>query len=132
MEQDNNSIFVGKNTTMHGRGARTVHFALDEGTKVIVGEDCMFSNDIQVRSSDSHSIVNLEGKRLNHAKDITIGNHCWIGLRSTILKGAKIADNTIVASGSICTKRYEENNVILAGNPAKIVKNDVNWDRKLI
>ena len=132
IEQNNNEIFIGKNTTMHGRGTRTVHFALDEGTKIVVGEDCMFSNDIQIRSSDSHSIVDLQGKRLNSAKDIVIGNHCWIGLRSMLLKGTEIADNTMVAGGSICTKKYNEKNVILAGNPAKVVKKNINWDRKFL
>ena len=50
IERDNNTIFIGENTSMHGRGTKTVHFALDEGTNVVVGEDCMFSNDIQIRS----------------------------------------------------------------------------------
>lgn len=43
IERDNNTIFIGENTSMHGRGTKTVHFALDEGTNVVVGEDCMFS-----------------------------------------------------------------------------------------
>ena len=132
IEQNDNKVFIGKNTTMHGRGVKTVHFALDEGTKIIIGEDCMFSNDIQIRTSDSHSIVDLKGNRLNPAKDIIIGNHCWIGLRSMILKGTEISDNTMVAGGSICTKKYLEKNVIIAGNPAKMVKNNVNWDRKFL
>lgn len=132
MEQNNNTIQIGKGTTMHGRGHRNIHFALDEGTNIIVGEDCMFSNDIQLRSSDSHSIVDLERRRLNHAKDIKIGNHCWIGLRSLLMKGVELADNTVVAAGSICTRKYDEQHTILAGNPAKVVKRNINWDRKFL
>lgn len=86
IERDNNTIFIGENTSMHGRGTKTVHFALDEGTNVVVGEDCMFSNDIQIRSSDSHSILDLGGKRLNQADDIVIGKHCWLGLRCMLLR----------------------------------------------
>lgn len=132
IEQKCNELHVGHGTTMHGRGSRTVHIALDEGTKIIIGEDCMFSNDIQIRSSDSHSIVDLDGKRLNQAKDIKIGNHCWLGLGCLLLKGTEISDFTVVAAGSICTKKYIEPNVILAGNPAQIVKRNVNWDRKFL
>lgn len=130
IERDNNTIFIGENTSMHGRGTKTVHFALDEGTNVVVGEDCMFSNDIQIRSSDSHSILDLGGKRLNQADDIVIGKHCWLGLRCMLLKGTEIPDYTVVAGGATCTKKYTESNTIIAGVPAKVVKRDINWDRE--
>lgn len=132
IEQNNNEIKIGEGTTMHGRGTRTVHIALDEGTKVQIDEDCMFSNDIQIRSSDSHSIVDLEGKRLNPAKNIKIGKHCWLGMRCMIMKGTNIPDFTVMAAGSVCTKHFEESNTILAGVPAKVVKKSVNWDRKFV
>ena len=132
IEQNNNAIEIGEGTTMHGRGMRTIHIALDEGTRVIIGEDCMFANDIQIRSSDSHSIVDLKGNRLNTAKDIKIGKHCWLGMRCMLMKGTIIPDCTVVAAGSICTKQYTKQNTILAGVPAKVVKKDVNWDRKFL
>lgn len=132
IEQNENAICVGKGTTMHGRGARTIHIALDEGTRVEIGEDCMFSNDIQIRTSDSHSIVELEGKRLNHARDIVIGKHCWIGLGCILTKGTKLCDYTVVGAGSVCTREIEHQNVIVAGNPAKVIKSRINWDRKMV
>lgn len=132
IEQDNNSIIIKKNTTMHGRQYRPIHFALDEGTTIKVGEDCMFSNNIQFRSTDSHSIVDLNGKRINYAQNIEIGNHCWLGLGCMVMKGVKMTDNIVIAAGSICTKEYMDKNVILAGNPAKVVKRNVNWDRKFL
>ena len=132
IEQNDNEIDIGEGTTMHGRGTRTVHIALDEGTKVLIDEDCMFSNDIQIRSSDSHSIVDSDGNRLNPAKDIKIGKHCWLGMRCMLMKGTNIPDFTVVAAGSICTKPFEESNTILAGVPAKVVKKSVSWDRKFL
>lgn len=132
MEQDNNRILIGKKTTLHGRQFRTIHFDLDEGTTLRIGEDCMFSNDIQLRTTDSHSIISLNGKRINYAKDIEIGRHCWIGMGVIILKGVKIEDNTVVAAGSVCTKKSKEQNIILAGNSAEIVKKNINWDRKFL
>lgn len=132
IEQSENAIYVGKGTTMHGRGARTIHIALDEGTRVEIGEDCMFSNDIQIRTSDSHSILDLEGNRLNRARDIVIGNHCWIGLGCILTKGTKLCDYTVVGAGSVCTREIECQNVIVAGTPAKVIKSDINWDRKIV
>lgn len=132
VEESNGNITIGKNTSMHGRGYRNISFVLEEGTNIHVGEDCMIANNVQLRSSDSHSIIDMEGKRLNHAKDISIGNHCWIGMGSLLLKGTKIPNNIVVAAEAICNKEYEESNSILAGNPAKVVKRNVNWSRQYV
>lgn len=125
-----NEIEIGEYTSFHGRSGRPIQIALDEKTKIIIGSDCMISNNIQIRSSDSHSIVDLKNKRLNYAQDIVIGNHCWLGLNSILLKGTNIPNNSVVAAGSICTKKYDVENTILAGNPAKVVKHNINWDRE--
>lgn len=132
IEQNNNQLLIEKGTTFHGREGYPIHIALDEGSKVLIHEDCMFSNGIQIRSTDSHSIVDLKGKRLNPAENIIIEKHCWIGLGCIILKGTHIAEHTVVAAGTVCTKKYKQGNVVLAGNPAKIVKQEIDWDRKFV
>ena len=132
VEGDHNCIELGEGVTIHGRDGGAVHMATDEGSQILIGDDCMFSNDIQIRSTDSHSILNKLGERINPAKDVVIGNHCWIGIRTTILKGTVVGENTIVAAGSILTKAYDTGNCILAGNPATVMKEGVNWDRKYL
>lgn len=132
IEQDNNCLNIKKGTTFHGRNGYPVHIALDEGSSITINEDCMFSNGIQIRSTDSHSIIDSTGKRINYAEDITIGEHCWIGLGCIILKGTTIAPHTVVAAGSICTTEYHKGNCIIAGNPAKVVKENIDWDRKYL
>lgn len=132
IEQDGNEICIGNGTTMHGRGHQAIHMAADEGSRIIIKEDCMFAHSTQIRSTDSHSIVDLEGNRLNPAKDVVIGPHCWIGLQCIILKGTAIPGHCVVAAGSVCSKVYQEQNCVIAGNPAKVVKRDVDWDRKFI
>lgn len=132
MEQNSNSCIINNGTTTHGREFRWVRFELDEGTKIDIGNDCMISNDVIFRTSDSHSIVNESGLRVNKASDIIIGSHCWFGLRSLVLKGTKISDNVIIGAGSICTKSIKENNVSVAGNPAKIIKENIDWNRKYV
>lgn len=108
-------------------------FASVEGTKITVGDECMFSHDVNVRTTDSHSILNKEGERINPSEDIVIGNHVWIGIRSTILKGSKLASNSIVAACSLVTsKTQSQENTIVAGVPAKVVKNEINWKRERI
>jgi acetyltransferase-like isoleucine patch superfamily enzyme len=58
-----------------------------------------------------------------------IGNHVWIGCRSTILKGVSIPNNNIVASNSVITKTFEVENCVIGGHGATagIIKRNVNW-----
>jgi acetyltransferase-like isoleucine patch superfamily enzyme len=111
----------------------SAHLAVTEPySKLIIGKDCMFANNVEIRTGDSHSIFDDQsGLRINYAKNITIGNHVWLGARCIILKGVNIGDNSIIASGAVVTKNVS-NNCIYAGNPAKCVKQNINWDRKRI
>lgn len=55
---------------------------------------------------------------------VVIGKNCWIGQNSRIHKGVVLGDNCIVAANAVVTKSAPAN-CILAGNPARIVKTDI-------
>lgn len=132
IEQNGNEIVVGTGTTFHGRDEQAIHMAADEGSCIHIGKDCMFAHSTQIRSTDSHSIVDLNGKRLNPARDVVIGDHCWIGLQCIILKGTEIPSHCVAAAGAVCSKKYTESNSVIAGNPARVVKHEIDWDRKFV
>lgn len=129
MEDSNCSLIVEEDSTFEG-----VHFALTEPkSKINIGRDCMFASDIDIRTGDSHSIISQEtGARLNYAKNVSIGNHVWVAAHCVILKGVTIADNSVVATGSIVSRSFEEEGIIVGGNPATQRKGDINWLRKRI
>lgn len=56
-----------------------------------------------------------------HGGKIEIGDDCFIGMNSIILKGTKLGNNVIVGAGSVVHGSFPDN-CIIAGNPAKIVK----------
>lgn len=122
-------IIIGKNSTIE-----SAHLAATENmSKITIGEDCMFAYDIEIRTGDSHSIINYEtNKRINYAKNILIGNHVWIAAHCIILKGVNIHNNSVIATGSIVTKSILDENVIIGGNPAQVIKKNITWKRERI
>lgn len=128
IENAGNEIVIGDHTSVNGK----TQFATIEGTRIMVGEDCMFSQDINVRTGDAHSIVDSKNKRLNYSKDITIGNHCWIGMRSIIMKGAVIKENSVIGAGAIVTKAFEKGNCVITGTPGKIIQDNIDWLRERV
>lgn len=128
VEDGKNGIEIGDGTTVYGK----THIACIEGTSITIGSDCMFSSNISLVTGDSHSILDETGSRINPSRDIFIGNHVWIGKENTILKGVSVRDNSIVGAKSLVTKTFNEENVIIAGNPAKIIKTNINWSRERI
>ena len=56
------------------------------------------------------------------AKPIKIGNRVWIGIAATVMPGVTVGDNSIIAAGAVVTKDVPTN-CIVAGVPAKIIKN---------
>lgn len=121
------NVSIGDGTTM----TRDIHICVQEdGMSITIGKDCMFSNNIIVRTSDSHPIYK-DGQRINPAAPIVIGNHVWIAPETTILKGVVVGDNCILASKSLLTKSVPES-CLVAGLPAKVVKTGVNWTREAL
>lgn len=94
--------------------------------RIEIGNDCAISWGVTLIDGDHHRIVPEKSgtKERNYLK---IGNHVWIGCNVTVLKGSEIGDNCIVAAGSVVTGIFP-NNVLIAGVPAKIIKQGINWE----
>lgn len=104
-----------------------------DGSYLKIGNGCMFSDGIDIRTTDNHSIIDMDtNKRVNYEEDITIGDNVWIGTRVNILKGVSLASGTIVGAGSLVTRNQEKANCIIAGNPAKIIRENVAWKMERI
>lgn len=127
-QDDNSTIFIGKDFTMEGG-----HIASTEGQYIKIGNDCMFSGNIDIRNGDSHSIIDKNTrKRKNHAKSIEIGNHVWLAAYVRVLKGAYIPNHSVIGNSSVVTSKLEEENSIYSGIPCKIIKTNIDWDRNKI
>lgn len=129
IEDDNGKMVIGDFTTFE-----SAHLAMTEPySQLNIGEDCMFSNGIEIRTGDSHSIMDLvTEKRINFAKNISIDDHVWVGAHVVILKGVSLQKNTIIATKSLVTKSFDNQNILIGGSPARILKSDVYWLRERV
>ena len=57
---------------------------------------------------------------------------CWMGKRSMIMKGVSVPDHSVIAAGNILTKSINQSHTIIAGTPGKIVKQNIDLDRKFV
>ncbi len=90
-----------------------------------IGEGTVISWGCEFLDENWHTIA-YEGRREREG-GIVVGRRVWIGSHVKVLKGARIADGSVVAAGSVITKAFDEQNVLLAGNPAAIVRRGVSW-----
>jgi acetyltransferase-like isoleucine patch superfamily enzyme len=118
-------IEIGERTTAIGC------YVLARDRSVTIGSECMISRGIEIRATDVHKVYDIDsGERLNTAtQDVIVGNHIWIAANVTISKNVQIADGCIIAAGSFVNKSVPTPNVMLAGTPAKVIREGVRWER---
>ena len=114
-------LHVGKN--FHVSAASTIIVR----NKIKIGQDSLIAWECLLTDADHHHIVNEFGNTLNHPEEINIGNHVWICARSTVLKGSTVASNCIIGAQSLVSGKFLEKNNLIAGNPARKIKEGVNW-----
>lgn len=125
---DNFNINFGRDNRITG-GLSIM--CVEHNTGFISGSECLYANEIKARCGDAHTIIDKKTREILNkpTRCITIGDHCWIGDNVLLTKKTHLPDNTIVAMGSVVTKQFSEQNTIIGGNPAKIIKKNIDWHK---
>ena len=97
-----------------------------------IGCDNMFSEDIRFYSHDQHAIVDMNSEKIINADKhgVITGDHVWIGRGAIVMPAVTIEKGSIIGASSLVTKNVPKNS-IAAGNPAKVVRENVSWSRAL-
>lgn len=128
---------IGQGAVIHVNEAGVLntgkHFAISGTTSIvcsnsiIIGDDVQFSWNSLVMDSDAHRIFDKGGKLMNPVGTVEIGNRVWIAANTTIMKNSSIGNGSIVAANSMLKKKFHVSDVILAGSPARVVKEIGGW-----
>ena len=93
---------------------------LDEA-RVTIGDNAFIGPNVSIFTPCHPLDAPARNRNIQWAKPVTIGNSVWIGGDTTILPGVTIGDNVVIGAGSVVTRPIPDN-VVAAGNPARIIK----------
>lgn len=89
--------------------------------EIRIGKNCFIAPGVHIYTA-THPLNAEERLKFEFGKPVNIGDNVWIGGHSTINPGVTIGNNVVIASGAVVTKDVPDN-VVVGGNPAKIIKN---------
>lgn len=92
---------------------------------ISIGDNTLIGGNVKILDNDFHPIEiearNADIKEKIGTKPVVVGKNCFIGCNAIILKGTVLGDGCVVGAGAVVSGRFEDNSVI-AGNPARIVR----------
>ena len=105
------------------RGSRTPGLShgchLDGRNGIVFGENVWIGPYVTI-VSQNHDLNNFHAYLKEGS--IFIGDNCWLGAHSILLPGVVLGNHVVVGAGSVVTKSFKQDNILIAGNPAGIVK----------
>ena len=146
IDGNSNTLSIGKNNTgqvleiyTHGNAIceigdnncfEKVQLVISAHNHAKIGNDCLFSSNIHLRVGDAHVVRDNKTKEItNNKSKFIIGDHVWIGYGAYCTKSTQIPNNCIVGMGSVVTKKFTQENCVIAGSPAKICKENIDWEK---
>lgn len=106
-------VYIGRHANIH------------TNSKVTIGRDSVLSDYVYI-STLSHGLNPAAGRIMSQSDidkgEVVLGCNVFLGFGTKVLPGVRLGDWTIVGAGSVVTKSFTEGYVMIAGNPAKIIK----------
>ncbi len=118
-----NKIIIGRETIIMG-----VTLIAHGGKSIKIGKNCLIAELTNIRTTDSHAILNEVGERINPDESVEIGDRVWLTREVIVLRGAAIGSDVVIGTRSIVGKKILSN-VVALGIPARVVRTGITWIR---
>lgn len=115
-------IRIGKGTVLFSRPSNIL-IDLTRPWLIEIGDNVQITKGVTILTHgyDWSVLKSVYGDIYGSSSKVKIGNNCFIGMNTTILKGSVVGDNVIIGAGSVLTGRTYPPNTVVAGNPAKVI-----------
>jgi acetyltransferase-like isoleucine patch superfamily enzyme len=87
---------------------------------IYIGDYTQIAPNVGIMSGN-HSVYDTR-LIIDNDSPVVIGDYCWLGMNSMVLPNVVLGDHTVVAAGSVVTKSFPEGYCVVAGVPAKKIK----------
>lgn len=115
-------------------GARTYigpnsEISTAEDAVLSIGAGCLLGAYNIIRSDDAHPFYDqMTGERLNRARNTTIGDGVWTGRNVALMPGSHVHEGSVIGAMSVVTaSRPVPAHTVAVGNPAHVVRRNVEW-----
>lgn len=95
------------------------HCYINARNGIVVGDGVNLGPGVGLISANHNAYDN---NRWDDAPPIKLGAHTWIGMNAVILPGVELGPHTIVGAGSVVTKSFPQGHCVIAGNPARVIR----------
>lgn len=122
----NNNRFQGNVTILSPTGTKSEN---ENKGRVIIGNYNLFAEGIFFHGRQDHLLYDIKTKeRINNEASIVLENNIWVGSLVHFLPKAYVSTDSVIGMNSLVNKEFRQNNVLLAGSPAKIKKQNIAWN----
>jgi acetyltransferase-like isoleucine patch superfamily enzyme len=132
-----NALSIGSNTVIHSGNVilGSANFTIGTNSRIINNHYFDLWNDISIgnntwiagKNSQFWTHGSIHTKTGNKDLSIVIEDDVYIGSSSCFAPGVKIESVNLIGLGSVVTTDFTQNRTIIAGNPAKVVKQEIDW-----
>lgn len=109
------NIFIGENFFAN------FNLTILDEAEVHIGCNCFIGPNVSIYTACHPLDAETRNICVEWAEPVHIGDNVWIGGSATILPGVTVGNNVVIGAGSVVTKSFPDN-VVIGGNPAKIIK----------
>lgn len=97
--------------------------------KIRIGDNCQMAPNVSVYTAGHPVYPATRDSGYEYGKEVTIGDHVWLGGSTVVCPGVHIGSNVVIGAGSVVTKDIPDW-CVAAGNPCRVIRKITDADKR--